>query len=117
MWIKTSVSKDIKVPSINSLVKSIKTKEGIKTLEIESDKWFSKYQETDYETSKYEKLYNNYEKKLCIICYTTLYYQYVPEILLSSTWKVINNTYKVLSVNNFKNENRKIGSMEMIGMR
>ena len=102
----------IKVPTVHSLVKSVKTEEDLKTLEEETDKWFDKYQETGYECSTYEKLFNNYEEALRRLYYKVFYYQYVPEIELSSPPKVIENAYKVIMADDLKKENKIVGGIE-----
>lgn len=114
-------AKEIKVPTVSSLVKSVKTKEDIEVLEKEADRWIDKFQETDFEISKYEKLYTNYEDALRIIYYTPIYYQYFPEIELTSPQKVMDNAYKVVSADDFKRENKEIEGVledwiEILGM-
>src|SRR5690606_25588160 len=58
------------------------------------------------------KLFNNYEEASCRLFYNPFYYQYVPEIELSSPQIVIDNAYRVLSADDFKRENKKIGGIE-----
>lgn len=103
--------KEIRVPSVKSIVKKIKNREDIIFIENEIDKWFDKYQKTDFSNSKYEKLFNNYEDAIRIIYYETLYYQYVPEIELTSPQKLIDNAYRVVSADDFKQINKEIGGI------
>lgn len=104
-------AKEIEVPTVSSLVKNVKTINDIKALDKESNKWLDKFQETDYEISKFERLYKVYEDAYCKAHDIVFYYQYVPELELTSPQKVIDNAYTVVSVDEFKEKKKEIGGL------
>lgn len=110
-WIKKQKedAKEIEVPTVSSLVKNVKTLDDIKALDIESNKWLDKFQNTNYEISKYERLYKAYEDAYCKAHELIFYYQYIPELELTSSNKIIKNAYTVVSVNEYKEKKKEIG--------
>ena len=102
-------AKKIEVPTASSLVKKVKTLDDIKALDRGSNKWLDKFQDTDYEIAKYERLYNVYEDAYCKANDLVFYYQYIPELELTSPQKIIDNAYEVVSVEEFKERKKEIG--------
>lgn len=102
-------AKEIEVPTVSSLLKNVKTLDDIKVLDKESNKWLEKFQETEYEIPKYEKLYKVYEDAYYKAHDIVFYYQYVPVLELTSPRKVIDNAYSVVSVNEFHDKKKEIG--------
>lgn len=104
-------AKEIEVPTASSLVKNVKTIDDIKALDKESNKWLDKFQETDYEIPKFERLYKVYEDAYCKAHDIVFYYQYLPELELTSPQEVIDNAYTVVNVDEFKEKKKEIGGL------
>ncbi len=102
-------TKSFKIPTVNSLVKGVKTLNDIKALGKESQKLLDKLQDAGFEVSKYERLYRVYEDAFRKAHTIVFYYQYIPKIELTSPQKVIDNAYKLISADDYKKKRKEMG--------
>lgn len=118
---QTKESKNIKQTSpstgernitVASLLKSVKSEKDIKKLEQQSEKYADKFQDSDYENTKYEKLSEIYQDAFAKACDMVFYYQFVPELELNTPKSTLDFAYEVVKVEEYKSKRKEIGGTD-----
>lgn len=109
---QTSSSPNEKNITVASLMKSVKSEKDIKRLEQQSEKYMDKFQESDYENTRYEKLSEIYQDAFGKACDMTFYYQFTPDLELNTPKSILEFAYEVVSAEDYKKVRKEIGGTE-----
>ncbi len=104
---KSSDPKPARIPTVQSLVKSVKTYDDIKAFEIKSEEYLVKFQESGYENNRYEKLHYNYIDACHQAGEVTLFYQFSPSIDLYTPQEIIDLAYEIIEVKDYTMRKKK----------
>jgi len=102
---KKNREKNKQMPTVASLLKNVKTIKDIKHLEKQADRWLDKLSDKDYDNPKYEYLYEVYDEAFTEALDIIFYYQFIPDLDLTTPQNIIDISYKVIIPEEYKKKN------------